>query len=289
MMMNQPPRSHEIFKALSLLRPYDTKSMAKRRVGPNHDGGYVLFDDFDNISTVYSFGIGQQTEFDRAFAEMGKQLYMFDHTISDILQPHDNFHFFRQGISGRNDPEQSIFTLDHHIEQCGHKGCTDLALKMDVEGAEYEALIEASTDTLTQFRQIVIEVHWLSRLVEPTFRSEFVDCLEKINSKFTLCHVHANNCAPVIVIDGYVVADVLELTFVRSDLVESTCSQTVYPSSIDHANAWWLPDHLLWFYPFLPMNLRDEKEADKAINASLIAAEQTVLAYQANVQAETPS
>jgi hypothetical protein len=48
------------------------------------------------------------------------------------------------------------------------------------------------------------------------------------------------------------VADVLELTFVRADLIVPLASSTVYPTPLDYANDHTRPDHLLWFFPFLP-------------------------------------
>ena len=276
--------SREIFDALALLTPFDTNSLGKIRVGAPHDGGYVMLDDLQNTPIVYSFGIGGQVEFDEQLAAAGKQVFMFDHTIQDLPRSHPNFNFVREGLGGADEPEKSIFTLKHHMHRLGHAFRDDLTLKIDVEGAEYEALISTSTGVLLQFRQIVLELHWLSRLQDQAFRTDFVRAMEKINSVFTLCHVHANNCGHITTVDGFVVADVLELTYMRSDLIEVRPSRTVYPTGIDHANAWWAPDHLLWFYPFLPMVMDDITLAKDAIRTSLHVSEQTMRAHHAKLR-----
>ncbi len=48
------------------------------------------------------------------------------------------------------------------------------------------------------------------------------------------------------------VAETLELTYVRSDLVTALPSKTVYPTEIDLPNYRTLTELRLWFYPFLP-------------------------------------
>jgi len=273
-----PLRTPEIFEALSLLTPYDTSSMTKIRVGPNHDGGYVMFDDINNISDLYSYGIGGQVEFEEAMGLMGKSCFMYDHTISAPPYAKPYFKYFHEGIAGRDTPDQNLFTLEFHVNRNGHQKRNDLLLKLDVEGAEYDAINACAPNTLKQFRQIVMELHWLSRLTDSQFRRDFISAINKLNESFTLCHVHSNNCAPVMFVDGHIIADVLELTFIRSDLIEAQPSATVYPTEFDHANAWWRQDNLLWFYPFLPVGM-PHNEAPEAFRRSLRASEQTLKSY----------
>jgi hypothetical protein len=255
-MISQPSplRSTQLSEALSLLTPYDTRSMNKVRIGAEHDGGYVMFDDFDNISDVYSFGIGNEISFDHHLARIGKKVHMFDHTITDLPFTHPNFVFVQNGLSGENDAANHLFTLPYQIESLGHLDNNKLALKMDIEGAEFDAIPSVPSSTLRQFRQFVLELHGLSRLSEPAYRRMFIDVLVRINSAFTLCHVHANNFGTLAYVDGYLVAETLELTYVRSDLVLAEPSTTIFPTSLDYPNAYWAPDIPLSFFPFLPAN-----------------------------------
>jgi hypothetical protein len=124
---------------------------------------------------------------------------------------------------------------------------------MDIEGAELDIFPAVSRETLRHFRQIVFEVHGLLGLGDPAFRARFVAALSSINSDFTLFHVHANNYGNIGFVDRFAVADVIELSYVRPDLVEKKISTSIYPTPIAFPSRPQHPDHLLWFYPFLPV------------------------------------
>ena len=251
--LSDPPRSLEIFDALGLLKPYDIAGRAKKRIGWQGDGGYVLLDDLDAANIVYSLGIGGQVSFDLELAEMGKDIFMFDHTIDGPPQDHPKFHFFKQGIASVDEEAASLYTLGHLIQRLGHDGRSDMILKVDIEGAELEVLSAMPSEILRQFRQVTMEVHALHRLGDAAYRAAFSTAFSRLNADFTLFHIHANNYEPLGLVDGHTVANVLELSYVRTDLVERTASRTVYPTALDFPNWPPQPDHLLWFYPFLPL------------------------------------
>jgi hypothetical protein len=246
------PDSPDIAGVLALLAPQDIVSHRKCRVGPRTDGGYVMFDALDGAGPVYSFGIGANVGFDEDFAQRGRSIFMFDHMIERLPKQHPAFHFMRRGISARDDAAKQTFSLDYFIRELGHAGRRDLILKMDVEGAEWDVLAEAAPADLDRFQQIVLEVHCLLQLGDPEFRGTVARALRKMNENFLLGHVHANNYGRLGVIDGFAVADVLELTYIRKDLAVGRPSRAFYPLAIDHSNQHHRPDILLWFYPFLP-------------------------------------
>ncbi|TPK32931.1 hypothetical protein FJ492_27335 [Mesorhizobium sp. B2-5-4] len=266
--LSEPPRSLEIFQALGLLRPYDVEPFLKTRVGCKSDGGYVILDDFDPIEIVYSFGIGNQVSFDLEMANMGKDIFMFDHTVDGPPLEHPNFHFYKQGLAADNSEAASLYTLAYQLNRLGHEGRPDLLLKIDIEGAEFEVFSAIPKEILRQFRQITMELHWLDRLSDQTYRAGFVAALSKINSDFTLFHVHSNNNEPLRIVDGHVVAPVMELSYVRSDLIERVPSTTVYPTEFDFPNWSPRPDHTLWFYPFLPMLEESAEALERSIATS---------------------
>lgn len=256
----------EVFDALGLLRPYDI-DLPKVRIGPNHDGGYILADYLGAKQTVVSYGIATEYEFDRIMAERGHRVFMFDHTIPGIHDPHPNMHFYREGLaggfradletgfSGATDYENSLFSIADHIKR--HSiGDDGLILKMDVEGYEWGALAALDDDTLRKFEQIVMEVHSLESLESDLYRKVFVAALEKINRHFTLFHVHANNVDgpdTYKYVSGMPVSVLMEVSYIRTDLVNRRPSRTVYPTPIDVPN-FHDRDRLLWMYPFVPQN-----------------------------------
>jgi hypothetical protein len=249
---------NSVVEALFLLTPYDIDK-AKIRVGPPGDGGYILVDDLSADQIVLSFGIGAEYRFDIDLAERGHQVFMFDHTIARIEPPHPKMHYIREGIAGQSNAAEKLYSLRDHLDRHGIKG-QRLILKMDVEGAEFEALSAAPDSLLEAIEQLVIEVHSLDRLIEPDYRSAFCEMFRKINRHFTTFHVHANNFdGPDTfgVVDGLPVPRIIELSLVRTTSVVRRPSRTLYPTSLDYPNV-AQKDKLLWMFPFLPTTVHPE-------------------------------
>jgi hypothetical protein len=250
-----------VVDALSLLTPFDI-DRPKIRIGPNTDGGYIFVNDISAHQTIISYGIGTEYRFEIEMAERGHDVYMFDHTIEAIQAGNKKLHFFREGVAGCTDISQNLFSIKDHLHRHQIQG-DRLILKMDVDGAEFDALEAVPDDTLDRFEQIVLEVHWLNNLDDLAFRDRFLRIFRRLNSAFTLFHVHANNCdGPngLAIVSGIPVSTMLELSYVRSASVHRLPSQTLYPTALDYPNVQG-KDKLLWFYPFLPTLLSQESFA----------------------------
>jgi hypothetical protein len=276
--LSDPPHSQEVFDALGLLTPYDIPQFSKKRFGRCRDGGYVLLDDLENIDAIYSMGIGDEVTFDLELATMGKKIFMFDHTVAGPPVGHPNFHFFRHEIGVTNDEAAGRFTIQRELERLGCAGNPDLLLKIDIDGAEYDVFSEIPRETLRHFRQVTMEIHNLLQLGDPAFRAKFVSAFSRINSVFTLFHVHANNYGHIGFVDGFVIPDVLELYYVRSELVEKEASATLYPTIFDFPNWPPRPDYLLWFYPFLPVATGASGIGSSALLRSMAMSNRALLA-----------
>ena len=99
---------------------------------------------------------------------------MYNHPIEPIQAENKKLHFFREGVAGGTDISQNLFSIKDHLH--GHQIRGDrLILKMDVEGAELDALEAVPDDTLDRFEQIVFEVHWLNNLDDLAFAIGFVE------------------------------------------------------------------------------------------------------------------
>ncbi len=272
--MYEPPaaRSRRIYHALSLLRPYDITDGEKTRIGRSGDGGYVLLTQRFLPPVVYSFGIGDEISFEYDLAQRGCKGYLFDHTVDGLPYQHPNLSFLKAGVAASNDPSGPLATIEEYLCRNGDAYKNDLLLKLDVEGSEYGVLSATSDNGLQCFSQIALEVHWLHRLADPVFCSTFIEVFERLNKLFTLCHVHANNCASLAFVEGLPSADVLELTYVRTDLVERVPSQTSYPTYLDCANDPERQDFPLLFFPFYPINLTEKIDSQAAALDSSLAA-----------------
>jgi len=249
-------RQRGVFEALSMLTPYDLPGERKVRIGGPGDGGYVLVDRLRPTQPVMSFGVGSSVAFDLDLAERGHRVLLFDHTVGALPGEHPGFTWYPEGVAGAADPAQRLFTLADHMAKLSHLGGDGGAeapiLKLDVEGAEWDVLTETSMGLLRRFEQIVVEFHELPRLEERRFRSMAWKALATMSSSFTLCHVHANNFGGIQTVCGFPVPDTLEVTYVRSDVVEAAASTTFYPTPLDTGNCLDWPDLPLWFFPFVP-------------------------------------
>lgn len=253
---------NQVVDALSLLTPFDIDK-PKIRIGPKTDGGYVLADCLSPGQTVLSYGIGTEYQFDIEMAHRGHHVYMFDHTIEPPPIKNANIHFFQEGIGNRTDVAKALYGLADHL-RLHHIAGDGLILKMDVEGAEFDAFEAADEATLARFEQIVMEVHGLDCLDDSAFRSRFCKLFRKLNQAFTLFHVHANNWDGqnrLAIVSGVPVSPLLELSYVRSARVNRRPSATLYPTPLDYPNVPQHKDKPLWFYPFLPTSLDQERFA----------------------------
>jgi len=76
--------------------------------------------------------------------------------------------------------------------------------------------------------------------------------LEKINRTHTLVHLHPNNGCKTHWVDGIMLPNVFECTFIRNDFVHTKTPNTnVIPQSIDMPNVPSQPIILFDHYPFV--------------------------------------
>ncbi len=127
----------QLLQLLDELRPVDIVGAEKQRLGPEHDGGYVMIagQDYD---ALYSYGIGSDMRFESHLVrENPIPAYLYDHTIGGL--PEENasslITWKREGIGPRCTAD--LNSLQGHVAENGHAEKKNLLLKMDVEGAEW--------------------------------------------------------------------------------------------------------------------------------------------------------
>ena len=224
-----------LFHINSIMLPLDVQL---KRYGRNNDGGYVMADDFQNIRTAYSFGINNDVSWDRDIANKGIKIFQFDPTIDMLPEDNDNFNFIKKGVYGGSNfcflprgNDYSFDTLTSFINTYSPSD-TDLLLKMDVEGYEYESLLE-SREILYKFKQITLEFHFLT---DPMWASLFCQLSTLLSQTHQLIHVHANNAGDILTLSGHSISSVMEFTYLRKDSYSFRKSSLYYPTSIDMPN-----------------------------------------------------
>jgi hypothetical protein len=220
-----------ILPIVRAIRPMAVKGYRKIRTGRISDGGYVMLNDFLGIHAAYSLGISDDVSWDSDMAMRDIDVWQYDHTIERVPYSHPRFHWIKLGISSR--AENGFETLPNLIERNGHSA-SDLILKCDIEGAEWDVFSSMTPSQIAPFKQIIIETHGWGHIVEDqTFADRVAKAIENLTANHKVIHAHANNCAAYCIIGGVPVPAVLELTFVRERDYEIVESAETFPTRLD--------------------------------------------------------
>jgi FkbM family methyltransferase len=233
---------------LRMLEPLDVADGTFGRLGRDHDGGYVMVIDKLTGGVAYSLGISDDVSWDRSMADRGYDVYQYDHTIDDLPDYNEKFHFHRVGISGYGRDDATFQSLDTVLRSNNHVGRDDLVLKIDIEGAEWDVFSSILDTTLLSFRQIVVEFHWFGRAGDDEFFAKAYAALSRLRTHFDPVHVHANNHYGFQIVGGVAVPDLLEVTYIRKGIYQTKPSDRVFPTEIDQPNWTARPD--LWLGSF---------------------------------------
>jgi hypothetical protein len=201
------------------------------RLGRSHDGGYVMLDDFTNSNIAYSFGISNDVSWDLDMANKGFEVYQYDHTITKLPQNNKHFHYFHTGITG--DPaceNKDLKTIETILSENRHIGLNNIILKMDVEGAEWSFINHSPIAVLSQFSQMVFELH---NLIDINKKDKIIPALEKLNETHQLIYIHANNNCHVFYTGDIMIPSEIEVVYVRRSDYLFKESNAFFPTAMD--------------------------------------------------------
>ena len=265
-----------VSKFLQEIKIYDC-NLTKTRIGNKHDGGYVALRELcETTDAVYSFGIEKDVGFELDFVNRFRkaEVKLFDHTIDSLPYEHKNFAFWKLGVGTEHASLKDIVNIV--TGDMGH-----LLLKMDIEWDEWHTLLSTDIKTLSRFSQLLIEFHIVgidttlqverSRFVRPHYIltpyfknfyeatydkindnifKTYYQVMKKLNEHFYMFHIHANNSLSKIGVNGHSLPPLVELSFVRKDLVggaEKT-KESFPVEGLDFPNKTDRPD-IINFYP----------------------------------------
>ncbi|CAE7488117.1 unnamed protein product, partial [Symbiodinium pilosum] len=182
---------------------------------------YVVWDDGQRplFSALLSYGADTNVDFEWELAMTGADVLLFDHTVENLPRQHPKLRWRPEALSDRPLPG-TAGTLEDHLQQLlGFASGARVALKADVEGAEFAAILATPKEVLKRFDQICLELHWLGR---PTRSGDYETkalALEKLADQFVLLHAHGNSYGDVIDVGGCQLPDVLEVLYVHKRLL----------------------------------------------------------------------
>jgi len=229
-----PTKTSQLHVALSYLTPW-SGGPSLVRVGGESDGGYLVPDDFSGVGTLLSPGVAATWEFERALGDrFGIRSEMIDGSVDAPQDLTDLQHFQRKWLDTKNGPDR--LTLDAWVRQSKQEQTSDLALQMDIEGAEFAILRSCSIETLRHFRWAVVEFHGLDRMASSlTLRTSILPALRRMDQVFHPVHIHPNNCCGVVNIRGVIIPKVLEVTYLRRDRFVAGAPVGALPHPLDRS------------------------------------------------------
>jgi hypothetical protein len=249
--------------------PYDAEGVQKRRFGRAEDGGYVILDNAFGAKHLLGYGVDKDVSFENELTKAwGIKAHIFDHTINEVPLTSSDVEYVKEGIGHADEPP--IHTLATHVSRYVPEG-SDFVLKMDVEGAEWDVLLNADLSRVTQ---LIIEFHEL--------QEAHSDVIQKINEMFYLVHIHGNNChnQPWMYIDRvHMMPRYLECTYVRKDLVKAAPSVHKFPGNLDRKCRKDVPElDLNFWYPCeKPISFILEEGADDKLIKKVLTKEDEIV------------
>jgi len=238
------PSYRKIYDVWELMTPYDT-NLDLIRVGSKGDGGYVIPELSRLPDYIVSPGIGDNSDFEKYFAEQGVECLMIDGTVTTLPEHHPKFDFIPKNL-GLTERE-NLTTLK---EIANSKKFARAVLQMDIEGGEYDALKIVDPTVLSRFELIIIELHGLSRILDlDSGYSELLDLLKKLNRNHICVHAHANNFGGSFTYRRFKLPNIVELTFIKSTLIERKVRKKTSHVPLDSKNN---PNEKFLAFPVFP-------------------------------------
>lgn len=214
------------------------------RLGSDEDGGYLIPNDLMGVDTCFSPGVSTTADFELALANRGIKCFMADYSVENPPLQHPLFHFEKKFLGSEDN--QIFMTLSNWVSRHAPEK-KDLILQMDIEGAEYEVIMNTKPELLQKFRIIIVEFHDLEFLLSKLGYQLISQTFKKILDFFEIVHIHPNNIMKEkrLIYGQYEIPSVLEITFLRKDRITTSHPMKTFPHSLDKPNSTDFDDYVL--------------------------------------------
>jgi len=180
---------------LAALAPVTLKNCTLKRFGSTNDGGYLLCDNLsEGVQSGYSYGVGPNDELGCDVSKRyGVPVHEYD--CFDPARPacHGGvFQFNNECLAPHAASDARHRRFDSLQSQIARNGDTGkrLLVKIDIEGAEWDALLATPDDVLDRIDQIPMELHVFHGVT-----ARHMEVIKKLKEKFYVVNLHYNNFA----------------------------------------------------------------------------------------------
>ena len=237
-------RARQAREALfSELQPVKLLNCDLARYGEPGDGGYLLCRNLlQDVRSAYSYGI---SGYDGWGCQVSTELRVPVHQYDCFNTTHPSCPtgrpvFHPECIAGERstDPEGRVFdSLQAQFTRNGDLG-KQLVVKMDVEGAEWDSILQTPDEVLNRIDQFVFEFHGIDRDI-----AMHLEVVAKLKRLFEVAHLHFNNNSCVAAAYPPFPAWAYEVTFVNKRLASvDPQGRVTLPSPHDAPNTTVVPD-----------------------------------------------
>jgi hypothetical protein len=233
----------KINNLLKMLRP-ESQMKELIRIGSDNDGGYLVPDDIEGIKYCYSPGVSDNSDFEDQLTTHGIKCFLADYSVDKPAKYNNLFRFTKKYLGNKNDAQ--TMRLESWINH--NESDEEMLLQMDIEGAEYQVILDTPSETLRRFRILVIEFHGFKKLAQQHSFDLISTSFYKILRDFRIVHVHANNCCKAIKVGDQLIPPVMEFTFIRNDRFVKSDNKISIPHRLDSKN---LPNNKEVYLPSL--------------------------------------
>jgi hypothetical protein len=197
----------------------------------------------EEVKYCFSPGVSRTAKFEAELSNSyGIKCFLADASVDSLPVENQMFQFTQKFLG--NISSENTITLSEWIFQNIGTDNSSKILQMDIEGGEYDVLNYESVDTLASFSVLIIEFNNLDEIFETSFLKMISTIFEKIYRNFKICHVHANNAGGFTEVNGIGVPRVIEITFMRIDLIDRFLNnaEIMLPHILDEKNESKIPD-----------------------------------------------
>jgi hypothetical protein len=224
------------------LQPVKLLNCELARFGEANDGGYLVCANLlGQVGAAYSYGIsgydGWGCEVSTRLKVPVHQYDCFNTTRPSCAGGQPVFH--PECISGaaRTDADGRVFdSFQSQVAKNGDAG-KHLIVKMDVEGAEWNSILETPDEVLDQVDQFIFEFHGINRDT-----GRYLQVMDKLKRLFVVAHLHFNNNACVVSAAPFP-AWAYEVTYLNKRLAQvDPAGRVTLPNPADAPNTLAVPD-----------------------------------------------
>lgn len=150
---------------------------------------------------------------------------MYDHTINSLPYNNSKFHWKKIGISGKNQTNRQLKSLEELIIENGHSLENNMILKIDVEYCEWNAIRDISNNILNQFKYITIEFHFMNE----NEAKLYYEVLKKIQNSHQVFYLRCNERNKIITFGNNRICKFLEVSYIIKKGNKFLKDESVYP------------------------------------------------------------